>query len=193
MARIHANPNEAVRPDFASDDYGTTREALVSADITEEVAITMLEKSWDAANAAEKIIWARQVQADGEEAEVVAQRARDLMNQEEIERRHDSEAANTEERKKNWVKYVELSEAPPPITPPEILLTYATTHLQKGQYVELWYFMNEGIAKGLKSTSTMDENTMTQSVDRDGTVTWIPAIAAKALHDTKADRDLSWE
>ncbi|KAG6807143.1 hypothetical protein H0H92_008632 [Tricholoma furcatifolium] len=153
----------------------------------------MLNKSWDAANAAEKAIWARQLRADEERAEAAARQAIETQDQEETQRRHEAEAASAEEWKKNRTKYIELSEAPPPITPPEILPLYATTRLQKGQYVELWYFTNEGIAGGLKHASTFDENAMTQAVDKDGSVTWIPATASKALRDAKADRDLSWE
>ncbi|KAG6825251.1 hypothetical protein H0H92_004282 [Tricholoma furcatifolium] len=193
MPRLTVDPNTAVRPDFASEDYADARTALISADIDNDGAVAMLTKAWDAGNAAEKAIWARQVRADEEEAEAAARQAIDIQDQEDTQRRHEAETANAEERKKNRTKYIELSEAPPPITPPEILPTYATTRLQKGQYVEMWYFTNEGIAGGLKHASSIDENAMTQAVDKDGSITWIPATASKALRDAKADRDLSWE
>ncbi|KAG6825455.1 hypothetical protein H0H92_003650 [Tricholoma furcatifolium] len=193
MVRLTVNPNDAIRPDFASDDFAEARVALISDTIDNDGAVALLQKSWDAANAAEKAMWERQIRADIEASDAAVRQDQDLRQREEEQRRHEAETALAEERKKNRVKYIELSEAPPPITPPEILPTYATSRLQKGQYVELWYFTNEGIASGLKHAGSVDENAMAQSVDKDGVVTWIPAVAAKALREAKADRDLSWE
>ncbi|KAG6810140.1 hypothetical protein H0H92_013148 [Tricholoma furcatifolium] len=193
MARLTMIPHDAICPNFASDDYVGARIGLISDTVNNNAAVALLKRSWKAANTAEKAIWDWQDAADKDAAEA-AVRQEQALQQEEVERRrHETDAALAEERKKNRVKYVELSETPSPITPPEILPTYATSRLQKGQYIELWYFTNEGIASGLKHTSSVDENAMAQSIDKDGVVTWISAVSAKALHEAKSDRDLSWE
>ncbi|KAG6810209.1 hypothetical protein H0H92_012900 [Tricholoma furcatifolium] len=134
-----------------------------------------------------------QIQAEQVTADATVRQEQNLWQEAEDQVRHKTETAQAKERKKKRTKYLELSEAPSPITPPEILPTYATLQLQKGQYVELWYFINEGIASGLKHAFTVDKKTMAQSIDKDGTVTWISAITAKVLREAKADRDLSWE
>ncbi|KAG6806178.1 hypothetical protein H0H92_012414 [Tricholoma furcatifolium] len=83
MPRLTIDPNTAIRPDFSSEDYADARAALISEDIDEGAAVAMLNKSWDASNAAEKAIWNRQLRADEAEAEAAARLAIEERDQEE--------------------------------------------------------------------------------------------------------------
>ncbi|KAG6823695.1 hypothetical protein H0H92_009341 [Tricholoma furcatifolium] len=181
-------------PDFTSADYEEARADLRTDTINDEAAANMLKAAWTASNRADKAIWVRQQQADAEAAAVRELEARERRDQNEADRRHEDELARVEDQKKNRSKYLEIPDIPPPVTPPEILPAYAISRLQKGQYVELWYFTNEGLAHGLKTASTVNENAMVQSVEADGSVTWTPAAAARtATREVKRDRDITWE
>ncbi|KAG6809116.1 hypothetical protein H0H92_001560 [Tricholoma furcatifolium] len=194
MPRLLINPNEVECPDFNSEDYAQARADLISDTVDNETAIVTLVAAWNASNRAERAMWERQVQADAEIAATREQESRDRRDQHEADRRLEEEVAKTEDQKKNRSKYLELADVPPPVTPPEIFPTYATTRLQKGQYVELWYFTNEGIAHGMKTAQTVNENAMVQSIEADGSVTWTPAAALRtASREVKPDCDLSWE
>lgn len=193
MPTILSDPNEAACPDFASEDYSTARNSLISDTIDEATALVMLTASWNANNAAEKVLWARQVEL---EAAAVADMARQV--QEEQARRNkvfdqEEQVTRTEERKKNTEKYLPIPNRAPPTTPPEIVSTYATTRLRKGQYVELWYFTNDGLDYALQNSATLDEDAMVQTIDKDGRPTWVTTAASRESHAVKDDRHLDWE
>ncbi|KAG6807348.1 hypothetical protein H0H92_007893 [Tricholoma furcatifolium] len=149
----------------------------------------MLTAAWKAGNRADRVIWDRQVQSDADAAAAREQEARDRLDQQEADRRHEDDTAKAEDHKKNRSKYLELPDVPPPITPPEILPAYALSRLQKGQFVELWprpWPKNRQYGQR--------ERDDTQSVEPDGSVTWTPAAAARtATREVKQDRDLTWE
>ncbi|KAG6851656.1 hypothetical protein C0991_007294, partial [Blastosporella zonata] len=147
---------------------------------------------WTATNNVDKRIWARQLQIDFDRTEEVEQGARDLQDREALQKRQEDQLAIAKEQKKNRAKYQDVLEEAPPITAPEIISSYAMTHLQKGQYVELWYFTNEGMAWGL-NMGPVNKNALSQTVDSDGNVSWAPTTTAKAAKDVWKDRDLSWE
>lgn len=193
MPELTSNPNEATCPDFASDDYAEARNVMIGENVDEAAAIVLLVNAWNANNAAERIIWARQ-RRELEEAERERERqAREETQHREEEQGVEEDAARSEERKKHKNKYTMVSMAPPPILPPEILPAYATTRLQKGLYVELWYFTNEGLDYALKTSSTVDENALIQAVDKDGGAVWTTAAASRGSKAALDDRDLSWD
>lgn len=101
--------------------------------------------------------------------------------------------ARNEERKRHKNKYTIVLMAPPPILPLEILPAYTMSHLQKGLYVEMWYFTNKGLECMLKTSSTLDENMLVQLVDRDGGAVWTMAMAARGLKTALDDRELTWD
>ncbi|KAG6874877.1 hypothetical protein C0992_006119 [Termitomyces sp. T32_za158] len=193
MPELIINPNEAIRPNFASEDYTAARNALIGGNIDEAAAVALLENAWNANNVAEREIWARQRRAEGEAEREREQQEREARERREEARMQDEENARSEERKKYKTKYTEIIMLPPPDAPPEILPTYATTRLQKGQYVEMWYFTNEGLDYGLRSASSADENALVQSVDKEGTAIWTAAAASKGAKAALDDRDLTWD
>ncbi|KAG6879151.1 hypothetical protein C0992_004825 [Termitomyces sp. T32_za158] len=193
MPELQTNPNEAVCPDFAAEDFATARNALIGDNIDEAAAVNILASAWRANNALDKERWERQRQERAEEQRLRERRQREEQEQQAEARQAEEEAVRKEEQRKHKTKYTLLTRAPPPSTPPEILPPYATARLQKGQYVELWYFTNEGLDYALRSSSTVDENAIVQTVDKDRNATWVSAAASRSSKSVIDDRDLSWE
>ncbi|KAG6838761.1 hypothetical protein C0991_008691, partial [Blastosporella zonata] len=179
-------------PDFALEDYAEARNAMINKATDNEAAIIHMEATWTVTNTVEKRIWARQIQADLDQAKEVEQGAQDLRERELIQQCHKNEFAAAKERKKNRAKYQDVSEEAPPITAPEIISAYVTTRLHRGQYVKLWYFTNEGMAWGINA-GPINKNALTQIVDSDGNISWALTTTTKVAKDVKKDRDLSWE
>ncbi|KAG6883849.1 hypothetical protein C0992_007638 [Termitomyces sp. T32_za158] len=193
MPVLLLDPNEAVCLDFASQDYAEVRKGMIGEDVDEEAAIALLVNAWNVNNAAEKVLWARQ-----RREQEAAQRENERQVRGEDEHRLaarglEEEAARNEERKKYKNKYMDVSMAPPPMALPEILSTYATSRLQKGLYIELWYFTNKGLDFALKTSNAMDDNTVVQSIDKDRNAVWVTAAASKGSKTVQEDKDLSWE
>jgi hypothetical protein len=103
------------------------------------------------------------------------------------------QALCTEEQKKNRLKYLLIPICLPPMTAPKIPSSYVTSQLWKGQYIELWYFTNNGLDYAHQHSSTLDENMMVQIQDKDGTATWVPAVTSREAHTIADDRFISWE
>ncbi|KAG6839340.1 hypothetical protein C0991_003456 [Blastosporella zonata] len=192
MPRLLANPNEATCPNFASANYEEAREAMITDTVDNEVAVAQMVATWTATNNVDKRIWARQLQADLALAKETEHIARETQDREVTLRPHENETVVAEERKRNKAKYQDISKEAPPITTPKILPAYTTTRLHKGQYVELWYFTNKGMAWGI-NVGPVNKNVLSQTVDDNGNVAWAPTTTAKAAKDVKKDRDLSWE
>ncbi|KAG6847962.1 hypothetical protein C0991_001121, partial [Blastosporella zonata] len=132
MPRLLVDPNEAVCPDFTLEDYAEAQEAMLNETTNNEAAIAQLVTLWTATNNVDKRIWARQLQIDLDQTKEAEQGARDLQDREVLQKRQEDQLAIAKERKKNRAKYQDVSEEAPPITAPEIIPSYATTHLQKG-------------------------------------------------------------
>ncbi|KAG6894830.1 hypothetical protein C0992_004429 [Termitomyces sp. T32_za158] len=193
MPDLHNDPNTAVCPDFAHENFATARNALISDTVNEEAAINILASTWRANNALDKERWERQRQERDKEQRLMERQEREDREQRAELRQAEEEAAKREERKRYRSKYAQLAQEPTPNAPPEILAPYATTRLQKGLYVELWYFTNDGIDYTLKTLSTVDKNAMVQTVDKDGNASWVLAAASKGSKSVLDDRDLAWE
>ncbi|KAG6886935.1 hypothetical protein C0992_001572 [Termitomyces sp. T32_za158] len=193
MPNIIVDPNEAVCPDFAAENFATARNALINENVNEEVAINILTSAWRANNALDREVWNRQRQEREEEQALMQRRAAEEQQQRAEAREMEEEAIRREERRKHKNKYTPLTRVPPPSNPPEILPSYATARLQKGQFVEMWYFTNEGMDYALKTSTTTDENAMVQTIDRDGNAMWVPAAASRGSKSATDDRDLTWE
>ncbi|KAG5638381.1 hypothetical protein DXG03_004147, partial [Asterophora parasitica] len=152
--RILVNPNEVTCPDFALPDWAAARGALISGTLDDATAIIRLTESWNANNFAEKAMWARQL----------AQEERDRIEAKLEQEQRDEEM---EDRKKHSTKYTPISENPPPDTMPIFVSPYALARLRKGQYVEMWYFTNDGISYAQHNSTMHDEDTMVQVADKD--------------------------
>ncbi|KAG1900885.1 uncharacterized protein F5891DRAFT_951235 [Suillus fuscotomentosus] len=153
MPRLPSDPNLSFCPNYADDAFINTRLQLTNENITEAQAIVILRNIWQAENDATKLQWQEQLNED-----------RDRLKNEEQERQeqetHDKEeAARKEDRKKNKHKYTAVPNLDVPLKATILPSSYALCKLDKGEYIELWYFTNDGLDDA-KLKSSVDEDAM---------------------------------
>lgn len=190
-----SNPHNQVCPDFASEAFVEARAAMREAneDVDDATACVMMTQVWNATNRAERAIWDARVR---EQEQREAERVRGEEQDREVEaeaRAQEERAAAGEELKRNRLKYLDIPMRPPPTLPVEIASRYATSKLQKGLYVELWYFTNAGLRHARAIDTTVDEDAMVAVAGKDGKVDLIPAAAAKESKSVVPDRLLTWD
>ncbi|KAG1720962.1 hypothetical protein EDB19DRAFT_1917613 [Suillus lakei] len=193
MPRIVYNPNLNICPDYASQEHAESRLPLTNANIDEDQAVQILRNIWEAGNNAAKAQWQEQVNMDREQREHRAHieeeeqaRLEQLQNEEE-------ETTRKEERKKNKHKFIPIIEDLVVSSDPTIVpASYAFKKLDKGEYVELWYFTNEGLEEA-KMKKTIDDDAMVMSKLPDGSTAWVSAASARSARAVVDDQDLPFE
>ncbi|KAG0701938.1 hypothetical protein DFH29DRAFT_1049192 [Suillus ampliporus] len=193
MPRIQNDPNLNVCPDYTSEDFVNTRAQLINENTTEEQVVQLLKNIWTANNRADKRLWQQQVNDDNEE-----QTHRNRLEEEEEERLNqerakEEEDARKEERKKNKHKYTPIqngSRIPddPAITP----CSYVLRKLDKGEYVELWYFTNDGLDEAVIK-KTVDDDAMILSTLADGSTAWVSSASTRSARSVINDENLPFE
>jgi hypothetical protein len=85
------------------------------------------------------------------------------------------------------------SSAPIPATHALIILTneFALRKLDKGQYVELYYWTNKGLEDARLNYRTLDDESMVPTAGPDGSTTWITASAARPASSVIPDHSLT--
>ncbi|KAG1905049.1 uncharacterized protein F5891DRAFT_944509, partial [Suillus fuscotomentosus] len=185
------DPNEAIRPDFALDEYQEARQQLVEDGITAEQAACLLAALWTINNNADKECWALKQR----QARLTRQREEDEEEERLQQLREEQEAARLEERKKNKNKYAPLVRGKVPSDPTILPAQYATRKLKAGDYCELHYFTNRGLDEAKASNLIAEPDALVMIPSTDGLHSWVPAAAVK---DPKAapvvkDENLTWE
>jgi hypothetical protein len=105
----------------------------------------------------------------------------------------EQDALRKEELKKNKSKYIPIPDRPMPAVVPVFASNYAIKKMEKGHYVELWYYTNDGLDDAIKYSSTVDEEAMVMSRNSDGSTSWVHAAAARESHKAIDDKDIRWE
>lgn len=192
MPRIRNDPNLDVCPDYASEDFVATRAQLINENTTDAQAIQLLKNIWEANNNMDKRRWQQQKNEDREE-QVQRQRLEDdeqeRLNQ---ERAKEEEDAHKEERKKNKFKYIPIQNTGIPDEPAINPSSYALRKLDKGEYVELWYFTNDGLDEA-SIKKTIDDDAMVLSTLADGSTAWISSASARSARSVINDENLPFE
>ncbi|KAG1790644.1 uncharacterized protein HD556DRAFT_1204278, partial [Suillus plorans] len=192
MPRIRNDPNLDVCPDYASEDFVATRAQLINENTTDAQAIQLLKNIWEANNNMDKRRWQQQKNEDREE-QVQRQRLEDdeqeRLNQ---ERAKEEEDAHKEERKKNKFKYIPIQNTGIPDEPAITPSSYALRKLDKGEYVELWYFTNDGLDEA-SIKKTIDDDAMVLSTLADGSTAWISSASARSARSVINDENLPFE
>ncbi|KIK75686.1 hypothetical protein PAXRUDRAFT_172037, partial [Paxillus rubicundulus Ve08.2h10] len=100
----------------------------------------------------------------------------------------EEEVAHKEEKKKNKHKYLPIVQGiGVPTESPVLPATNVVCKLDKGEYVKLWYFMNDGLDDTLDTSTSVDPDAMVMSHLLDGSMAWVPA--ATACNPTKLVED----
>ncbi|KAG1853195.1 hypothetical protein DFJ58DRAFT_642548, partial [Suillus subalutaceus] len=105
----------------------------------------------------------------------------------------EEEATKVDEKKKNRIKHLPIPIRPrPDSTDDEVLVSdFALCKIDKGHYVELYYWTNIGLQEAHSTYRTRDDEGMIPTAGEDGSTVWINAAVAKPSSRVIADRDLS--
>jgi hypothetical protein len=188
------DPNFNVCPDYASDVFENTRAQLINENTNEEQAVQLLTNIWETNNNADKIAWQHQVAADREERLHREQLEEEEQDRLEQVRAQEEETTRKEDRKKNKHKYIPIlatgipDDAATSIAP----CAYAIKKLDKGEYVELWYFTNDGLDE-VNRKETVDDDAMIMSTLADGSTAWVSAASTRNARAVINDENLPFE
>ncbi|KIK85603.1 hypothetical protein PAXRUDRAFT_14508 [Paxillus rubicundulus Ve08.2h10] len=106
--------------------------------------------------------------------------------------RNEEEAVHQEERKKNHNKFLPFNNVRVAPTIPIMPSPHALHKLQKGEYVELHYFTNKGLAEAQSISHSVDDNALTLLQDEQGLHSFVPIAVAKAKETVIPDHELMW-
>ncbi|KAG1867426.1 hypothetical protein C8R48DRAFT_584607, partial [Suillus tomentosus] len=192
MPRIRNDPNFNTCPDYASANLVNTRAQLINENVNEEQAIQLLRYIWLANNEADKALWQQQLADDREQQEHAQRLEEDEQQRADQERADEEEATRKEERKKNKHKYTPILATGIPDDPSITPCSYALHKLDKGEYVELWYFTNDGLDEA-STKKTIDDDAMVLSTLVDGSMAWISSASARNARSVVNDENLPFK
>ncbi|KAG1799493.1 uncharacterized protein BJ212DRAFT_1288192 [Suillus subaureus] len=193
MDRLFSDPSLLVCPDFMSVWYQATRMAMIMPNVTEAQAVEMLCTTWVLTNEDLCLQWQEQVVED----ERLSAKHKCLADKEaECERlalQLEENTAQVDEKKKNQSKHSTITLRPCPFTNDEEALVseFALQKIDSGKYVELYYWMNQGLDDALINYCTRDDDSMVPSIGEDDSTVWVSAATSKPAAGVIADRDLS--
>lgn len=192
MPRLSSDPNLNICPNYADDTFINTRLQLTNENITEAQAIVILRNIWQAGNTADKAQWQAQREEDRERQENIERLEDEEQARQEQDRRDEDEAARKEDRKKNKYKYTVVPDLDVPLKTVILPSSYATRKLDKGDYVELWYFTNDGLDDA-KLKSSVDEDAMIMATLTGGDTAWVSAASTRNAGAVIDDQNLTFE
>ncbi|KAF9230673.1 hypothetical protein BU15DRAFT_68995 [Melanogaster broomeanus] len=187
------NPHLELLPDYNSERHAATRQRLIDRGIDEHLIVPALEDIWRDNNAEKRELWDERLRLEAQatlEAERLAAEETDLRRRALAD---ELELAKQEERKKYKNKYIPIPNVAVPTGPIIIPSAYALNKLRKGEYCELYYFTNRGLAEDENSLPSLDDEAMTLTKSENGTHSFIALSSAKAKALLIKDEDLSWE
>ena len=193
MPRLESDPGLLECPDFASPTYAAARIPFINPNVNEAQAIQFLKDIWSAGNNADKLRW--QLQNDEDEvARIEMLRiqtdAELLKTRTELE---EAEALRKDEVKKNKSKYLPIPDRDVPSVPRVIASNYAIRKMEKGLYVELWYYTNAGLDEAFRNSNTVDDEAMMMLRLPNGSTSWVPAASTRTASGVVDDRNILWE
>jgi hypothetical protein len=159
MPRIETDPHLEVLPDHTSPDYLELRTILIDTGLTEAQALDRLDTTWTRGHNTRIQVWDHQVEED---AQVEEERQRIILEQENevlLQREREEEAEKQEAEKKR----PKISDFDEDAMIDDFLMprpsSYALRKLEDFEYVELYYFTQEGCIDALENQHTLSEDT----------------------------------
>ncbi|KAG1809107.1 uncharacterized protein BJ212DRAFT_1279841 [Suillus subaureus] len=193
MDRLHSDPGLLVCPDFTNECYCASCVPFISATITKEQAAESLCLVWVATNDDLCIQWCHQL---AEETCISAKQAQAAAAAEatHLHQVHqlEEEMAKADKQKKNRFKHTNILMCPCPDTNEEeaFVSDFVLQKIDKGHFIEFYYWTNIGLEEALFSYSTRDDEGLIPS-EQDGATVWISAVASKPSKQVVPDRFLS--
>jgi hypothetical protein len=184
------NPNQAVPPDYATNEFVAEREPFIDAGLTEQQASDALRNLWTVRNNRDKAVWQRR-QEEAAEADEAERERQELLRQQQ----EDEDAlVLKEERKKNKAKFAPIPNRP--VTSELLVLPslVAVRKLKNHQFCELWYFTNAGLDEAECSVSfAIDDNSLSIVLATDGSHSFVPSAFARDKSDVVHNESLTFE
>jgi len=189
-----ADPYKLICPDYITEEYTAARAIFVTDTVSQAQAAGIPAQVWIANNDTAKVQWQQSIN----ESAAAAVEALRLQAEAEAVRRACIEServeAEKEALKRNRVKNISILERHPPLRQAINPAPYPLRKLQKGEYIELYYFTNQGLTDTKKSSAGTDEEALVPITDPfTKTMSWIPAAAKRDSSFVIQDKDLSWE
>ncbi|KAG1808435.1 uncharacterized protein BJ212DRAFT_1303044 [Suillus subaureus] len=97
-----------------------------------------------------------------------------------------------EEKKKNKHKFIPILEEGIPDDPVITPCSYAPRKLNKGEYVELWYFTNDGLDEA-NTKKTIDDDAMILSTLADSSMAWVSSASTWSRRVVVNDENLPFK
>ncbi|GLB43995.1 putative tyrosine recombinase [Lyophyllum shimeji] len=195
--RLERDPTLDVCPDFSSEHFEPMRALMRNNNLTDEQAIEALTQAWTQQNADLRARWTRQVEEEQARAEAAAQGEPDRGAQQPEEENRGQEPATADDRQEQEKKSKsKLRDFDPNLSVAGVLpprpSSYAFSKIASFEYVELWYFTQEGCRDAQSSQRTEADDTF--GVSRLGDlVTFRPVASVQAAKRALQDADLTWE
>ncbi|KAG6893276.1 hypothetical protein C0993_001548, partial [Termitomyces sp. T159_Od127] len=191
MVTLTVDPNTEVIPDFTTEDFRFTREAVLVGREggTNELAVEILTNAWNAGLERRKIIWEeereeREANRGREDRRVTRERAAD----EETLQTRQSRAQSP--RSSDTPNLVAGKPVPEAIEYPPVC--FAIKKLVEQEYIELSYFTPEGREEAVRSESVASQEIFTLAKD-DDVLALKPVVNFRAKGKAAQDEDLTWE
>lgn len=193
MEQVVHDPALEICPNFASVPFLVTRNHIIAAnpEFTHEQVAQQLVDAWTEDNHARKAVFDQQqheLQVAREEAERIAQEEEDRLRE--------------EQQQKDIAEQLELEKKKPKLKPLDKSRqvgdhiaarpsAYALNKLENHEYIELWYFTEEGCQDAADYQHTTTDETFGLS-KVDNFLALRAVSAAKASRHAIKDMDLTW-
>jgi hypothetical protein len=187
------NPHHVRAPDYVQEHFRATRQTLVNNfGITHEQAAQRLTTIWGAQNAIDREEWDAQQEDIAEVARLEQEQRQQLEEERQRAREEEQELAQQEEQKKNRNKFLPYNKVPIANAIPKLPSPLAIHKLKKGDYVEMYYFTNKGLAEAEASSRSADDKAFSLMRAENGHHSFISVATAKAKDTIIPDKDLTW-
>ena len=191
MPRIETDPGLEIPPDHSSPDYLDLRTILINSGLTEAQVLEQLNTTWTRGHDTRVQQWNHQVEEDAQVEEEVR---RALLEQEE-EARQQRERDEEAEKQETEKKRPKISDFDEDAMIDDFLMprpsSYALRRLEDFEYVELYYFTQEGCIDALENLHTVSEDTF--GITKQDNMVQLRSISSlKASKNVIQDSELSW-
>ncbi|KAH9924513.1 uncharacterized protein B0H18DRAFT_877772 [Fomitopsis serialis] len=192
MANLLVDPNTLVAPDFTLEAHARKRQTWLAAGLTEEQVLAALAADWQAENDHDKLVWQERTAAEAQAAREQAVAAEAAANQlREAERQEEAQSLK-DEMKKNKEKYSFVPNIPTPAGRLVMAAPYAVRRLEKGLYIELYYYTNQGLRAAAADVSQVNDEGLVLKENSDGTTTLVQGATLRQGKSVIPDCELTW-
>ena len=185
MLRINQDPTNISCLDFTGA-YAAVRQIMSNnGQINNDQAIEQLTAAWNQTHAQEVDTWNQQVQANLAEQAELTRLAEEEDTRQQAEDEHQKEEEK-EELEKKWLKINDFDESK--IVADHVMprpSQFAIGKLKSFNFVELWYFTDEGCTEAQDTSKAQLDNTY-------GITKVDDLIALKPITSFKASRNVFW-